>query len=110
MWYYLCHSCEANAIHQIWEINGIVYTPPDLPTLLKIINGATVASDFNVSEHTFILNPNEVVELHIHGADHGTLSFFFVSCFNYKLNLWIRNHSPLPSSVSYSELFLRSLG
>ncbi|KAJ7661414.1 laccase [Mycena polygramma] len=55
----------------IWEINGIVYQPPDLPTLLKIINGATVASDFNVSEHTFILVPNEVVELRIHGADHG---------------------------------------
>ncbi|KAF7352053.1 Multicopper oxidase [Mycena venus] len=55
----------------IWEINGIVYTPPDLPTLLKIINGATVASDFNVSEHTFILTQNEVVELRIHGADHG---------------------------------------
>ncbi|KAJ7713601.1 laccase 17 [Mycena metata] len=55
----------------IWEINGIVYTPPDLPTLLKVINGATVASDFNVSEHTFILAQNEVVELRIHGADHG---------------------------------------
>ncbi|KAJ6550230.1 laccase 16 [Mycena capillaripes] len=55
----------------IWEINGIVYTPPTLPTLLKIFNGATVATDFNVSEHTFILNQNEVVELQIHGADHG---------------------------------------
>ncbi|KAJ6550122.1 laccase 16 [Mycena capillaripes] len=55
----------------IWEINGVVYTPPTLPTLLKIFNGATVASDFNVSEHTFILNQNEVVELQIHGADHG---------------------------------------
>ncbi|KAF7352035.1 hypothetical protein MVEN_01165900 [Mycena venus] len=64
----------------IWEINGIVYTPPDLPTLLKIINGATVASDFNVSEHTFILTQNEVVELRIHGADHvsfcGAFLFF----------------------------------
>ncbi|KAJ6564493.1 laccase 16 [Mycena capillaripes] len=57
----------------IWEINGIVYTPPDLPTLLKIINGATVASDFNVSEHTLILSPNEVVEVHIHGSDHGMI-------------------------------------
>ncbi|KAJ6474163.1 laccase 17 [Mycena sanguinolenta] len=55
----------------IWEINGIVYTPPDLPTLLKIINGATTASDFTVSEHTFILAANEVVELRIHGSDHG---------------------------------------
>ncbi|KAJ6536410.1 laccase [Mycena vulgaris] len=54
-----------------WEINGIVYTPPSLPTLLSIINGATVASDFTVGEHTFILVPNEVVELRIHGAAHG---------------------------------------
>ncbi|KAJ7117080.1 laccase [Mycena epipterygia] len=54
-----------------WEINGIVYTPPSLPTLLNIINGGTVASDFTVGEHTFILVPDEVVELRIHGADHG---------------------------------------
>ncbi|KAF7300988.1 Laccase 17 [Mycena indigotica] len=54
-----------------WEINGISYVPPDLPTLLKIINGATVESDFNVSEHTFVLKNQEVVELRIHGADHG---------------------------------------
>ncbi|KAJ6596228.1 laccase 17 [Mycena vulgaris] len=54
-----------------WEINGIVYTPPSLPTLLSIINGATVASDFTVGEHTFILVPNEVVELRIHGSAHG---------------------------------------
>ncbi|KAJ7866987.1 laccase 17, partial [Mycena olivaceomarginata] len=54
-----------------WEINGIVYTPPDLPTLLKIMNGATTASDFNVSEHTFILTQNEVVELRVHGSNHG---------------------------------------
>ncbi|KAJ6526143.1 laccase [Mycena vulgaris] len=54
-----------------WEINGIVYTPPSLPTLLNIINGATKASDFTVGEHTFILVENEVVELRIHGAAHG---------------------------------------
>jgi len=55
----------------IWEINGIVYTPPELPTLLKIINGATFSDDFNISEHTFILEPNNIIELNIHGADHG---------------------------------------
>ncbi|KAJ7124460.1 laccase 17 [Mycena epipterygia] len=55
----------------VWEINGIVYTPPTLPTLLKIINGATVTSDFNISEHTFVLKKDEVVQLNIHGSDHG---------------------------------------
>ncbi|KAJ7124449.1 Cupredoxin, partial [Mycena epipterygia] len=63
----------------VWEINGIVYTPPTLPTLLKIINGATVASDFNISEHTFILKKNEVVQLNIHGSDHGALTFLCLS-------------------------------
>ncbi|KAF7341772.1 Multicopper oxidase [Mycena sanguinolenta] len=55
----------------LWEINGVSYVPPDLPTLLKIINGATTPSDFNVTENTFVLERNQVVELRIHGADHG---------------------------------------
>jgi len=60
----------------VWEINGIVYTPPELPTLLKIINGATVSSDFNISEHTFILEENNIIELNIHGSDHGIIHPF----------------------------------
>ncbi|KAJ7165684.1 laccase 17 [Mycena crocata] len=55
----------------VWEINGITYVPPNLPTLLTIINGGTTASAFNTSEHTFILVQNEVVELRIHGSQHG---------------------------------------
>ncbi|KAJ7140596.1 laccase 17, partial [Mycena crocata] len=55
----------------IWEINGVVYTPPTLPTLLNIINGATVPGDFTVGESTFILTQNEVVELRIHGSNNG---------------------------------------
>ncbi|KAJ7862914.1 hypothetical protein B0H14DRAFT_2575141 [Mycena olivaceomarginata] len=62
---------NSNGASQIWEIGGIVSTPPDL-TLLKIINGATIVSDFNVSKRPFILTQNEVVELRIHGA--GTMS------------------------------------
>ncbi|KAJ6526113.1 Cupredoxin, partial [Mycena vulgaris] len=54
-----------------WEINGIGYTPLSLPILLNIINGASVASGFTVGEHTFILVPDEVVELRIHGSLHG---------------------------------------
>ncbi|KAF7341807.1 Laccase 17 [Mycena sanguinolenta] len=55
----------------LWEVNGVSYVPPDLPTLLKIINGATTANDFNVTENTFVLERGQVVELRIHGADHG---------------------------------------
>ncbi|KAF7291435.1 Laccase 17 [Mycena indigotica] len=55
----------------IWDINGIAYASPRLPTLLQIINGATNASDFTTSEHTIILKPDEVVELRIQGSNHG---------------------------------------
>ena len=60
----------------MWEINGISYTPPDLPTLLKIVNGATTVANFNISEHTFVLVDNEVVQLNIHGSDHGIIHPF----------------------------------
>ncbi|KAJ7075747.1 laccase [Mycena belliarum] len=60
----------------VWEINGIPYVPPSLPTLLKVINGATLESDFTTPEHTFVLEPNQVVELRIHGADHGIIHPF----------------------------------
>ncbi|KAJ7062590.1 laccase 17 [Mycena amicta] len=55
----------------LWEINGISYVSPTLPTLLEIINGATNDSDFSTTEHTFVLKHNEVVELRIKGSDHG---------------------------------------
>jgi iron transport multicopper oxidase len=54
-----------------WEINGISYKSPDLPTLLKVLNGARVESDFTPSEHTFVLQRDEIVELHIHGSANG---------------------------------------
>jgi hypothetical protein len=63
------------------------------------MNGATTASDFNVSEHTFILTQNEVVELRIHGSNHGTLSLSLVSIPQFYLRR--RNHPPFPSSVSW---------
>ncbi|KIJ55074.1 multicopper oxidase [Sphaerobolus stellatus SS14] len=55
-----------------WTINGIKYLPSDLPTLLNIIaNNFTVESDFTTSEHTFVLNRNDVIELVIHGSLNG---------------------------------------
>ncbi|KAJ6562302.1 laccase 16, partial [Mycena capillaripes] len=55
----------------LWEINGISYVPPSLPTLLKMINGGDIAANYSATEHTFILKPNEVVELRIHGSANG---------------------------------------
>ncbi|KAF8583110.1 multicopper oxidase [Ramaria rubella] len=55
-----------------WIINGIQYLPPDLPTLLNIIaNNFTVESNFTTSEHTFVLNHNDVIDLNIHGSLNG---------------------------------------
>jgi iron transport multicopper oxidase len=55
-----------------WTINGIRYESPDLPTLLNIIaNNFTTESQFSTSEHTFVLNRNEIVELQIHGSADG---------------------------------------
>jgi hypothetical protein len=62
-----------------WEINGIQYQSPDLPTLLEILNGARKESDFTRPEHTFVLKRDEIVELHVHGSanGHGKLHFEF---------------------------------
>ncbi|KAF8155428.1 laccase 16 [Crassisporium funariophilum] len=55
-----------------WTINGIQYQSPDLPTLLNIIaNGYSTESNFTRPEHTFVLAPNQVIELVIHGSSHG---------------------------------------
>ncbi|CAE6432215.1 unnamed protein product [Rhizoctonia solani] len=52
-----------------WNINGVTYTPPKIPTLLKILadkDGVT-QSDFSTSEHTVILPKNECIEFNIKG-------------------------------------------
>ncbi|TFK25254.1 laccase 17 [Coprinopsis marcescibilis] len=54
-----------------WMFNGIQYHSPNIPTLLKIMSGATLPSDFATTEHTLVLNHNEVVELHLHGSANG---------------------------------------
>lgn len=60
-----------------WEFNGISYLPPDLPTLLNIIaNGFSSPDNFTTTEHTFVIDRNEVVELVIHGSPNG---IFFAS-------------------------------
>lgn len=50
-----------------FQINGIRYTPPDVPTLLKILSGARNDSDFNTSEDTHVINKGDVVEINING-------------------------------------------
>ena len=50
------------------EINDVAYVPPTLPTLLKILSGATEASDFNTTENINIINTKDsVIEINITG-------------------------------------------
>jgi len=70
-----------------WNINGVSYLTPDVPTLEKVIDGATNAGDFNVTENTFILPAGKTVQItftptedddahpfHLHGVSQGVLN------------------------------------
>jgi iron transport multicopper oxidase len=37
--------------------------PPDVPTLVKILEGEDNATDFNVTENTFLLPKNKVIQI-----------------------------------------------
>uniref|UniRef100_A0A8H8CKY3 Laccase n=1 Tax=Psilocybe cubensis TaxID=181762 RepID=A0A8H8CKY3_PSICU len=65
-------SMEVKNGRLMWEINGISYLPPDLPTMLNIIaNGFSSPNNFTTTEHTFVIDRNEVIELVIHGSPNG---------------------------------------
>ena len=67
-----------------WNINGVSYLAPDVPTLEKVIDGATNPGDFNVTENTFVLPAGKTVQItfpptedddahpfHLHGVSQG---------------------------------------
>ncbi|KAK7047578.1 hypothetical protein VNI00_006346 [Paramarasmius palmivorus] len=47
----------------IWNVNNVSYLPPEVPTLVKILDGANSSADFNVTENTFILPPNSIIQV-----------------------------------------------
>ncbi|PBK89031.1 Cu-oxidase-domain-containing protein [Armillaria gallica] len=66
----------------IWNVNGVSYLPPAVPTLMKVLDGATTAADFNETENTFVLPANSTIQIefpanddddahpiHMHGMD-----------------------------------------
>jgi len=66
----------------IWNINGISYLPPKVPTLIQAMDGAVTAAAYNVTENTFVLPPHKTVQvifpptddddahpLHLHGMN-----------------------------------------
>ncbi|KIK71527.1 hypothetical protein GYMLUDRAFT_254725 [Collybiopsis luxurians FD-317 M1] len=46
-----------------WNVNNVSYLAPEVPTLVKILEGANSANDFNVTENTFILPANKIVQV-----------------------------------------------
>ncbi|KAH7873948.1 Cu-oxidase-domain-containing protein [Lentinula edodes] len=46
-----------------WNVNNVSYLPPDVPTLVKILDGANSTEDFNVTENTFVLPANKIVQV-----------------------------------------------
>ncbi|KAF5393153.1 hypothetical protein D9757_001356 [Collybiopsis confluens] len=46
-----------------WNVNNVSYLPPSVPTLVKILDGADAATDFSVTENTFILPANKTIQI-----------------------------------------------
>ncbi|KAJ6540866.1 Cu-oxidase-domain-containing protein [Mycena vulgaris] len=73
---------EVIAGKAIWNVNNVSYLHPEVPTLNKILAGASTEADFNVTENTFIFPANKTIEfvfpanddddahpLHMHGQN-----------------------------------------
>jgi FtsP/CotA-like multicopper oxidase with cupredoxin domain len=48
-------------------VNNITYKAPKLPSLLKVLSGASTTEDFDPTEHALIIKPGSIVELNIFG-------------------------------------------
>ncbi|KAJ7595903.1 Cu-oxidase-domain-containing protein [Mycena floridula] len=47
----------------IWNVNNVSYVAPKVPTLNKVLAGASTPADFNITENTFILPFNKTIQL-----------------------------------------------
>ena len=52
-----------------WKINGKQYQSPSVPTLLKILSGATNDGDFDPTENALVIRSGETVEINITGIN-----------------------------------------
>ncbi|KAL0576690.1 hypothetical protein V5O48_005289 [Marasmius crinis-equi] len=68
-----------------WRINNISYQSPEVPTLVKVLDGANEDSDFNVTEHTIILPANATVEVNFPPNDDDELHPFHL----HGMNFWL---------------------
>ncbi|KAJ7123991.1 Cu-oxidase-domain-containing protein [Mycena crocata] len=46
-----------------WNINNISYISPEVPTLLKVLEGASTDADFDKTENTFVVPANTVIQI-----------------------------------------------
>ncbi|KAG6897166.1 hypothetical protein C0992_003672 [Termitomyces sp. T32_za158] len=46
-----------------WNVNNVSYLSPEVPTLVKVLDGANNAADFNITENTFIIPKNSVIQI-----------------------------------------------
>ncbi|KAF5346493.1 hypothetical protein D9756_010060 [Leucocoprinus leucothites] len=54
---------EVVAGKAIWNVNGVSYLPEKVPTLERVMEGASQPSDFNTTENVFVLPANKTVEI-----------------------------------------------
>ena len=47
----------------IWNVNNVSYLPPQTPTLVKVLDGASTEADFNITENTFVLPANATIQV-----------------------------------------------
>jgi iron transport multicopper oxidase len=47
----------------IWNVNNISYLPPSVPTLNKVLAGATTPASFDPTENTFILPAHKTIQI-----------------------------------------------
>jgi len=47
----------------IWNVNNVSYLPPKVPTLNKVLAGASTPAAFNVTENTFILPRGKTIQI-----------------------------------------------
>ncbi|KAJ7686168.1 Cu-oxidase-domain-containing protein [Mycena rosella] len=73
---------EVIAGQAIWTVNGVSFLPPKTPTLMKVLEGASTAADFNATENTFVFPAHKTIQftfpenddddahpLHMHGQN-----------------------------------------
>ncbi|KAH8824577.1 laccase [Flagelloscypha sp. PMI_526] len=55
-----------------WQINGIKYEAPIIPTLNNIMfNAATQSTGWGAAEHTLFINQGDLIEVILHGSANG---------------------------------------